>query len=49
MAVSGSGQGLDGGYAVGFGVLSGLPDTSTVTLNGGSVINHNDPDDVFQF
>jgi hypothetical protein len=46
---AGGGQGMGGGYAVGTGVLFGTPDTSSVTLNGGSVVNHNKPDDAFQF
>jgi hypothetical protein len=46
---AGGGQGLGGGYAVGTGVLFGIPDTSSVTLNGGSVVNHNQPDDAFHF
>ena len=50
-AIGGSngGHGKGGGYAVDIGVLFGFPDTSTVTLNGGSVVNHNQPDDMFQF
>jgi hypothetical protein len=40
---------MGGGYAVGTGVLFGTPDTSSVTLSGGSVVNHNKPDDAFQF
>jgi hypothetical protein len=49
------GTGVGGGYAVGTGVLFGIPgiwdisDTSSVTLNGGSVVNHNQPDNAFQF
>lgn len=43
------GPGLGGGCAVGFGVLFGLPDPSMITLEGGSVVTHNQPDDVFQF
>jgi len=43
------GHGKGGGYAVGTGVLFGFPDTSTVTLNGGSVVNYNQPDDAFHF
>jgi hypothetical protein len=40
---------MGGGYAVGSGVLFGISDTSTATLNGGSVVNHNQPDDAFHF
>ena len=43
------GQGFGGGYSVGTGVLFGFPDTSTVTLNGGSTVRGNQPDDAFQF
>ena len=43
------GTGMGGGYAVGIGVLFGWPDTSTVTLNGRSVVNHNQPDNAFHF
>ena len=43
------GQGLGGGYAVDTGILFGFPDTSTVTLNAGSVVSHNQPDNAFQF
>jgi hypothetical protein len=43
------GQGLGGGYAVGIGAIFGDPDTSSVTLDGGSVVTNNLPDDVFQF
>jgi len=46
---AGGGQGLGGGYAVGTGILFGIPDVSTITLTGGSVVNHNQPDNVFQF
>jgi hypothetical protein len=46
---AGGGQGMGGGYAVGIGVLFGNPDTSSVTLNGGSVVSDNQPDDAFQF
>jgi hypothetical protein len=46
---AGGGQGLGGGYAVGIGTLFGLPDTSTVTLNGGSVVKGNQPDNAFHF
>ena len=46
---AGGGQGMGGGYAVGTGVLFGIPDTSSVTLNGGSVVSHNQPDNAFQF
>jgi len=50
-AIGGSkgGTARGGGYAVGFGVFFGSPDTSTVTLNSGSVVTNNTPDDVFQF
>ena len=50
-AIGGSsgGMGMGGGYAVGLGVFFGFPDTSTVTLNGGTVVKHNQPDDAFQF
>jgi hypothetical protein len=41
--------GMGGGYAVSWGILFGFPDTSSVTLNGGSVVSHNVPDDAFQF
>jgi hypothetical protein len=43
------GHGKGGGCAVGIGTLFGFPDTSTVTLNGGSVVKQNQPDDIFQF
>jgi len=43
------GEAKGGGYAVGTGVLFGFPDTSSVTLNGGSVAKGNKPDDAFQF
>ncbi|MGA3284256.1 MAG: hypothetical protein ABSD57_07350 [Verrucomicrobiota bacterium] len=43
------GTGMGGGYAVDTGVLFGIPDTSSVTLNGGSVVSHNQPDNAFQF
>ena len=43
------GEAKGGGYAVDTGVLFGLPDTSTVTLNGGSVVRHNQPDNAFHF
>ena len=46
---AGGGQGMGGGYAIGFGVLFGYEDTSSVTLNGGSVVSHNQPDNAFQF
>ena len=46
---AGGGQGLGGGYAVGTGVLFHPGDTSSVTLNGGSVVSQNQPDDAFQF
>lgn len=47
---AGGGTGMGGGYAVGIGGLFfGLPDTSSVTLNGGSVVSHNVPDDAHQF
>jgi hypothetical protein len=46
---AGGGQALGGGYAVGSGILFRPGDTSSVTLNGGSVVNHNQPDDVHQF
>lgn len=50
-AIGGSngGTGMGGGYAVGFGKLFGFSDTSTVTLNGGTVVTQNQPDNVFQF
>jgi hypothetical protein len=50
-AIGGSsgGTSMGGGYAVGWGILFGFPDTSTVTLTGGSVVTNNTPDDVFQF
>ncbi len=44
-----SGEGMGGGYAVGIGNLFGIRDTSSVTLNGGSVVTNNLPDDIFQF
>jgi hypothetical protein len=45
----GDGTGLGGGYAVGTGVLFGMPeDTSSVILDGGSVVNNN-PDNAFRF
>lgn len=43
------GQGKGGGYAVDAGALFGFPDTASVTLNGGSKVNHNHPDDAFHF
>jgi hypothetical protein len=43
------GQGKGGGYAVDTGALFGFPDTASVTLNGGSKVNHNHPDDAFHF
>jgi len=43
------GVGVGGGYSVGTAVLFGIPDTSTVTLNGGSKVINNVPDNVFQF
>jgi len=46
---AGGGEGLGGGYAVGTGVLFGVPDTSSVTLDGESRVEHNEPDDVFSF
>jgi hypothetical protein len=46
---AGGGQGMGGGYAVGTGALFGIPDTSSVTLSGGSKVNHNQPDDAFHF
>lgn len=46
---TGGGQGLGGGYAVGIGALFGFPDTSSVTLNGGSVVKDNKPDNAFHF
>jgi len=46
---AGGGTGMGGGYAVGIGVPFGFPDTSTVTLNGGSKVINNVPDNVFQF
>ncbi|HVM51548.1 MAG TPA: hypothetical protein VMU04_26180 [Candidatus Acidoferrum sp.] len=46
---AGGGEGKGGGYAVGTGVLFGIPDTSSVTLNGGSVVSHNRPDNAFHF
>jgi hypothetical protein len=44
-----NGTAKGGGYAVGIGALFGFTDTSTVTLNGGSVVKGNQPDDVFHF
>lgn len=47
---AGGGTGMGGGYAVGISYLWGIPDTySTVTLNRGSVVSHNRPDNVYQF
>jgi hypothetical protein len=46
---AGGGEGKGGGYAVGTGVLFGIQDTSSVTLNGGSRIEQNKPDDAFHF
>ena len=47
---AGGGQGMGGGYAVGISGLWGYPDTdASVTLNGGSVVTNNVPDDVFHF
>ena len=47
---AGGGEGMGGGYAVGTGVLFGIiPDTSSVTLNGGSKVYHNQPDDAARF
>jgi hypothetical protein len=43
------GTGMGGGYAVGWGILFGFPDTSSVTLHGGSVVKNNKPDDAFHF
>ena len=50
-AIGGSsgGMGTGGGYAVGIGAFFGFPDTSTVTLNGGSRVEHNQPDNAFHF
>ena len=50
-AIGGSngGSGMGGGYAVGWGILFGFPDTSSVTLNGGSVVKGNTPDNAFHF
>lgn len=44
---AGGGTAMGGGYAVGTGALFGIPDTSSVTLNGGSKVNHNQPDNAF--
>jgi len=49
MGGSNGGAGMGGGYAVDWGILFGFPDTSSVTLNGGSVVNHNQPDNAHQF
>ena len=46
---AGGGQGLGGGYAVGIGILFDVPDTSSVTLNGGSTVTNNVPDNTFHF
>jgi len=43
------GVGMGGGYSVGTAVLFGIPDNSTVMLNGGSKVINNQPDNVFQF
>ncbi|MBP7934263.1 MAG: hypothetical protein KA354_06400 [Phycisphaerae bacterium] len=49
MGGAGGGAAMGGGYAVGTGVLFGAPDTSSVTLTGGSRVDQNEPDDAFQF
>jgi hypothetical protein len=46
---AGGGVGRGGGYAVGTGILCGIPDTSTVTLDDESVVRSNAPDDAYQF
>jgi hypothetical protein len=47
---AGGGTGMGGGYVVGTGILfDTIPDTSSVTLNGGNVVKGNKPDDAFQF
>jgi len=46
---AGGGEGMGGGYAVGTGILFGVADPSSVTLDGESRVDHNEPDDVFEF
>ena len=46
---AGGGAGMGGGYAVGTAVLFGIPDASSVTLNGGSAVRDNKPDEILHF
>jgi hypothetical protein len=43
------GQAVGGGYASGVEAFFGFENMSSVTLNGGSVVTNNVPDDAFQF